>query len=65
MVEIDAGMEKANGVDAAGGAGPDALISELIVTWGTGGEPKFTPILSENFDDIIAKAKSLVSPPQS
>ena len=67
MVEIDAGMEKANAVDAAGGTGPDARISELMyaLTWGTGGEPKFTPILSESFDDIIAKAKSLVSPPQS
>ena len=25
------------------------------------GEPKFTPILTESFDDIIGRAKSLVS----
>ena len=25
---------------------------------GTGGEPKFTPILTENFDEIIGRAKS-------
>jgi hypothetical protein len=29
---------------------------------GTGGEPKFTPILTEEFDEIIGAAKSLVSP---
>jgi hypothetical protein len=41
-----------------------ADISELMyaLTWGTGGEPKFTPILTESFDEIIDKAKSLVSP---
>ena len=41
-----------------------ADISELMfaLTWGTGGEPKFTPILTESFDEIIGKAKSLVSP---
>ena len=57
-------------------SGPDALqrisgatespadISELMfaLTWGTGGEPKFTPILTESFDEIIGGAKSLVSP---
>ncbi len=95
MVEIDAGMEKANAIDASGGPGamlaklgerfkPEAVygkaslrgayivvdlkspadISELMyaLTWGTGGEPKFTPILTENFDEIIGHAKSLVSP---
>jgi hypothetical protein len=42
-----------------------ADVSDLTyaLTWGTGGEPKFMPTLSESFDDIIAKAKSLVSPP--
>ena len=29
------------------------------MTWGTGGEPKFTPILTEGFDEIIGRAKSL------
>jgi hypothetical protein len=86
MVEVDAGMEKANAVDGAGGPGPmlaklaerfkpeavygkasrrgaymvvdlksPADISELMyaLTWGTGGEPKFTPILTESFDEII------------
>ena len=95
MVEVDAGMEKANAVDAAGGPGPmlakigqrfkpeavygkasrrgayfvvdlksPADVSELMyaMTWGTGGEPKFTPILTEGFDEIIGRAKSLVSP---
>jgi hypothetical protein len=92
MVEIDAGMEKANAVDAGAGPGamlaklaqrfkPEAVygkaslrgayivkspadISELMyaLTWGTGGEPKFTPILTESFDEIIGRAKSLVSP---
>ena len=95
VVEIDAGMEKANAIDASGGPGamlaklgeqfkPEAIygkaslrgayivvdlkspadISELMyaLTWGTGGEPKFTPILTENFDEIIGRAKSLVSP---
>ena len=94
MVEIDAGMEKANAIDAAGGPGamlaklgerfkPErygkaslrgayivvdlkspADISELMfaLTWGTGGEPKFTPIMTESFDEIIGRAKSLVSP---
>jgi hypothetical protein len=95
VVEIDAGMEKANAIDASGGPGamlaklgerfkPEAVygkaslrgayivvdlkspadISELMyaLTWGTGGEPKFTPILTENFDEIIGRAKSLVSP---
>jgi hypothetical protein len=95
MVEIDAGMEKANTIDAGGGPGPmlaklterfkpeavygkaslrgayivvdlksPADISELMyaLTWGTGGEPKFTPILTENFDEIIGRAKSLVTP---
>jgi hypothetical protein len=40
-----------------------ADISELMyaLTWGTGGEPKFTPILTESFDEIIGRAKSLVS----
>ena len=95
MVDIDAGMEKANAIDAGGGPGamlaklgerfkPEAVyakaarrgayivvdlkspadISELMyaLTWGTGGEPKFTPILAESFDEIIGRAKSLVSP---
>jgi hypothetical protein len=41
-----------------------ADISELMyaLTWGTGGEPKFTPILTGNFDEIIGRAKLLVSP---
>ena len=41
-----------------------ADISELMfaLTWGTGGEPKFTPIMTESFDEIIGRAKSLVSP---
>ena len=41
-----------------------ADVSELMyaMTWGTGGEPKFTPILTEGFDEIIGRAKSLVSP---
>ena len=93
MVELDAGMEKANAVDAAGGPGkmltklrerfkPEAVyrkasqrgayfvvdlesaadISELMfaLTWGTGGQPKFTPIMSEGFDEIIGRAKALV-----
>jgi len=41
-----------------------ADISELMyaLTWGTGGEPKFTPVLTESFNEIIGRAKSLVSP---
>ena len=41
-----------------------ADVSELMfaLTWGTGGEPKFTPILTESFDEIIGRAKSLVPP---
>jgi hypothetical protein len=29
---------------------------------GTGGAAKFAPISTENFDEIIGRAKSLVSP---
>jgi hypothetical protein len=95
MVDHDAGMAKANEVDASGGPGPmlskimerfkpevvfpkastrgayfvvnletPEQISELMyaLTWGTGGTPKFTPLLASSFDEVIAKAKELVSP---
>ena len=39
-------------------------ISELTyaLTWGTSGTPKFIPLLSSSFDEVIAKARELVTP---
>jgi hypothetical protein len=94
MMEIDAGMERANVIDVKGGPGnvlakiaerfkPEAVypkadtrgaymivdlspedMSELmfVMTWFTGGKPKFTPIMSATFDEVIAKAKTLFDP---
>jgi len=41
-------------------------MAELMfaLTWFTGGEPKFTPLMNpEGFDEAIAAAKKIVSPP--
>ena len=41
-------------------------MAELMyaLTWFTGGEPKFTPLMPpETFDEAIKSAKSIVTPP--
>jgi hypothetical protein len=98
LVEIRAGMERANAIDAGDGPGsvfakiverfrPEAFygnptarqtfmvvdletpaqIAELmyVLTWFTGGEPTFTPIMRpEIYGEAIANAKKIVAPPR-
>lgn len=97
LVEVSAGMERANEVDKGEGPGPvfekvakrfhpqsfwgtpdkrrsimvvdlkgPADMAELmyILTWFTGGEPTFTPIMpAEVFGEAIAAAKRIATPP--
>ena len=98
LVDVRAGMERANIIDAGEGPGPvfakiaerfkpeafygsptgrhvymivnldtPELIAELMfaLTWMTGGEPTFTPIMRlETFGEAIANAKKIVTPPK-
>ncbi len=97
LVQVVAGVERANAIDKGEGPGPtfkkiverfhpqsvwgnpgrrEAIMvvdlkdskemAELmyVLTWFTGSDPKFTPLMGpETFDEAIKSAKSIVTPP--